>query len=218
MPIINVMESTASPVAAMLLKVQAIKLNIEKPFVWSSGWRSPIYCDNRLALSYPDIRHDIKQGIVNAIKQNFQSAEGVAGVATAGIPQGALVADALNLPFVYVRPKPKDHGMQNLIEGRIVKGQKVVVIEDLVSTGGSSLKAVQALREGGFEVLGMVSIFSYGFDTATKNFEAAKVPLVSLCDYSYLIQYALKEKQITEEQVISLKAWRVDPANWRKDG
>lgn len=202
----------------MLLKVQAIKLNIEKPFVWSSGWRSPIYCDNRLALSYPDIRHDIKQGIVNAIKQNFQSAEGVAGVATAGIPQGALVADALNLPFVYVRPKPKDHGMQNLIEGRIVKGQKVVVIEDLVSTGGSSLKAVQALREGGFEVLGMVSIFSYGFDTATKNFEAAKVPLVSLCDYSYLIQYALKEKQITEEQVISLKAWRVDPANWRKDG
>ena len=202
----------------MLLQAQAIKLSIDKPFTWSSGWKSPIYCDNRLALSYPTIRQAIKEGIANVIKQNFQSAEGVAGVATAGIPQGALVADALSLPFVYVRPKPKDHGMQNLIEGRIVKGQKVVVIEDLVSTGGSSLKAVQALREGGFEVVGMVSIFSYGFDTATKNFEEANVSLISLCDYSHLIQYALKEKQITEEQVVSLKAWRVDPANWRKDG
>jgi orotate phosphoribosyltransferase len=218
MPNIKIQESTASSVAAMLLKIQAIKLNIEKPFTWSSGWKSPIYCDNRLALSYPDIRQKIKLGIVDAIRQNFQLAEGVAGVATAGIPQGALVADELGLPFIYVRPKPKDHGMQNLIEGRVVKGQKVVVIEDLVSTGGSSLKAVEALRADGINVIGMVSIFSYGFDTATKNFEDANVPLVSLCDYSHLIEYALKEKQISEEQVESLKAWRIDPSNWKKYG
>jgi orotate phosphoribosyltransferase len=218
MPNIKIQESTASSVAAMLLKIQAIKLNIEKPFTWSSGWKSPIYCDNRLALSYPDIRQKIKLGIADAIRQNFQPAEGVAGVATAGIPQGALVADELGLPFIYVRPKPKDHGMQNLIEGRVVKGQKVVVIEDLVSTGGSSLKAVEALRADGINVIGMVSIFSYGFDTATKNFEDANVPPVSLCDYTHLIEYALKEKQISEEQVESLKAWRIDPSNWKKYG
>lgn len=216
MPIIKIQEETAGTVAAMLLQIQAIKLNTDKPFTWSSGWKSPIYCDNRLSLSYPQIRRSIRDGLVNAIKENFFTVECVAGVATAGIAQGALVADALNVPFVYVRPKPKDHGMENLIEGKIVKGQKVVVVEDLVSTGGSSLKAVQALREAGFEVLGMVSIFNYGFDIATRNFYEADTSLISLSDYNSLLKYALDQKYITEEQVISLKAWRVDPSNWRK--
>jgi orotate phosphoribosyltransferase len=142
--------------------------------------------------------------------------EAIAGVATAGIPQGALVAEAMNLPFLYVRAKPKDHGMENLIEGRILKGQKVVVIEDLVSTGGSSLKAVEALRKEGAQVLGMVSIFNYGFDLATRNFYEADVSLISLSDFSHLLTYALEQKYITESQLTSLKAWRVDPANWKK--
>src|SRR3982751_983493 len=146
MPILKAQEETAAPVAAMLLKIQAIKLNTSKPFTWSSGWKSPIYCDNRLSLSFPEIRSAIRDGLVQAIRENFFTAEGIAGVATAGIAQGALVADSLGVPFVYVRPKPKDHGMENLIEGKVVPGQKVVVVEDLVSTGGSSLKAAQALR------------------------------------------------------------------------
>jgi len=158
----------------------------------------------------------ICDGLANAIKENFGTAESVAGVATAGIAQGALVAESLNLPFLYVRPKPKDHGMENLIEGKITKGQRVVVIEDLISTGGSSLKAAQALKEAGFEVLGMVSIFNYGFEVAKQNFDAAGLPLISLSDYSFLLKYALEQKQISEEQLISLKAWWVDPANWKK--
>src|SRR3954464_13604662 len=217
MPIIKVQEESAGPIAEMLLKIEAIKLNTEKPFTWSSGWKSPIYCDNRLSLSYPAIRDSIKKGLLNAIRENFFTAEGIAGVATAGIAQGALVADALQLPFLYVRPKPKDHGMENLIEGKITKGQKVVVVEDLVSTGGSSLKSVQALRDAGFHVLGMVSIFNYGFDIATRNFYEANISLISLSDYSHMLTQALKEKYITEEQVASLKSWRVDPSNWRKD-
>jgi orotate phosphoribosyltransferase len=217
MPMIKVQEQTAGLVAEMLLKIQAIKLSTEKPFTWSSGWKSPIYCDNRLSLSYPEIRQSIKEGLVAAVKANFPAAEAIAGVATAGIAQGALVADALNLPFLYVRPKPKDHGMQNLIEGKITSGQKVVVVEDLVSTGGSSLKSVQALRESGFHVLGMISIFSYGFDVAAKNFEDADVPLVSLSDYSKLLSFALENKYISEQESISLKAWRVDPANWKRN-
>lgn len=216
MPIIKVQEETAGQIASMLLKIQAIKLETEKPFTWSSGWKSPIYCDNRLSLSYPEIRNTIKHALVQAIRENFFTTEAIAGVATAGIAQGALVADLMNLPFLYVRPKPKDHGMQNLIEGRIVKKQKVVVVEDLVSTGGSSLKATQALREAGFEVLGMVSIFNYGFDIATRNFYDANTSLISLCDYQNLLKYALAEQYISENQMISLKAWRVDPANWKK--
>ncbi|MBL7856832.1 MAG: orotate phosphoribosyltransferase [Cyclobacteriaceae bacterium] len=216
MPIIKVQEESASKVASMLLHIQAIKLNTEKPFIWSSGWKSPIYCDNRLSLSYPEIRNTIREGLVDAIRENFFTAESIAGVATAGIAQGALVADALNLPFLYVRPKPKDHGMENLIEGKVVKGQKVVVVEDLVSTGGSSLKATQALREAGFQVLGMVSIFNYGFDIASRNFYESDVSLISLSDYNHLLKFALEEKYITEDQVASLKAWRVDPSNWKK--
>jgi orotate phosphoribosyltransferase len=216
MPIIKVQAETAATIAELLLKIEAIKLNTQKPFTWSSGWKSPIYCDNRLSLSFPDARSAIRDSLVAVIKDNFHSVEGIAGVATAGIAQGALVADQLSLPFLYVRPKPKDHGMENLIEGKITKGQKIVVVEDLISTGGSSLKTVAALRDAGFQVLGMVSIFNYGFDIASKNFYEADVSLISLSDYSHLLTQAVKKKYIDEEQVTSLKAWRVDPANWRK--
>jgi len=216
MPIIKIQEEMAGKVAALLLQIQAIKLSTDKPFTWSSGWKSPIYCDNRLSLSYPEIRKIIRDGLVQAIRENFFTVESIAGVATAGIAQGVLVAEALYLPFLYVRPKPKEHGMENLIEGKVVKGQKVVVVEDLISTGESSLKATQALREAGFEVLGMVSIFNYGFDLATRNFYEANTSLISLSDYSSLLKYALDQSYITEDQVTSLKAWRVDPSNWRK--
>jgi orotate phosphoribosyltransferase len=211
---IKTQESTAGQVAEMLLQIHAIKLSPDKPFTWSSGWKSPIYCDNRLSLSYPAVRHQIKMGLSEAIRQNFPGVEGIAGVATAGIPQGALVADELQLPFVYVRPKPKDHGMENLIEGKVSKGQKVVVVEDLVSTGGSSLKSVRALQDAGFDVLGMVCIFHYGFAVAEQNFSDAGVKLISLSDYGNLLAFAEREKYISEKEVISLKAWRVDPENW----
>jgi orotate phosphoribosyltransferase len=216
MPIIKVQEETAGSIAEMLLKIQAIKLNTQKPFTWSSGWKSPIYCDNRLSLSYPEVRNAIRSGLTRAIRENFFTAESIAGVATAGIAHGALVANELDLPFLYVRPKPKEHGMENLIEGKIVKNQKVVVVEDLVSTGGSSLKAVEALRSAGFKVLGMVSVFNYGFDIATRNFYEADVSLISLSDYGHLLSQALMEKYIAEEELISLKAWRVDPSHWKR--
>ena len=215
MPIIKVEGKTADKVATMLLQIEAIKLNTQKPYTWASGWKSPIYCDNRLSLSYPEIRNAIKAGLVHAIKENYAAVEAIAGVATAGIAQGALVADAMNLPFAYVRPKPKDHGMENLIEGRITKGQKVVVIEDLISTGGSSLKAVQALRDAGADVLGMVSIFTYGFDIAMNNFYQENVSLVSLSDDNYLLSSALDQKYITEAELALLKAWRYDPSKWK---
>ncbi|MCU0356736.1 MAG: orotate phosphoribosyltransferase [Cyclobacteriaceae bacterium] len=214
MSAITIHSNSANRIAALLLKINAIKLNISKPFTWASGWKSPIYCDNRLSLSYPAIRADIKQDLAEAIKSYFPDAEVIAGVATAGIPQGALVADALNLPFAYVRPKPKDHGLENLIEGRIESAQKVVVIEDLISTGGSSLKAVQALRDRGANVLGMVAIFTYGFDVSEKNFKKDNVRLVCLSDYQHLLDIAVKEHYISEQNLISLKAWRTDPASW----
>lgn len=211
---IKIQESTAQKVAELLLQIQAIKLSPKKPFTWASGWKSPIYCDNRLSLSYPEIRNEIKLGLVTAIQENFPTTKAIAGVATAGIAQGALVADVLNLPFSYVRPKPKDHGMTNLIEGRIEKGEPVVVVEDLISTGGSSLKAVQALRDAGAEVLGMVSIFTYGLDVASANFDSEKVKLVSLSDYNHLLKSAKAQHVVTEQDLISLKAWRYDPENW----
>jgi orotate phosphoribosyltransferase len=216
MPIIKIQEDTAPAVARMLLQIEAIKLNLKKPFIWSSGWKSPIYCDNRLSLSYPQIRETIKDGLVKSIRENFFSAEAIVGVATAGIPQGVLVAQELELPFLYVRPKPKEHGMENLIEGRIVRKQKVVLVEDLVSTGGSSLKAVQALRDADIQVIGMVSVFSYGFDIARKNFYDANVSLVSLSDYSHLLHVAAEQNYVDADQLISLKAWSIDPANWNK--
>ena len=211
----TIVNETAHPIAEALLKIGAIKLNTEKPFTWSSGWKSPIYCDNRLSLSFPDVRSLVKGSLADAIKTYFPNAEGIAGVATAGIPQGALVADSLGLPFVYVRPKPKDHGMENLIEGKVMKGQRVVVIEDLVSTGGSSLKAAEALRDAGFVVEGMLSVFTYGFDVATENFKKANIKLICLSDYSHLIEFALKNNQISAEQLTLLQSWRLDPANWK---
>ena len=213
---IQLKESTASSVAAKLLEIQAIKLTTESPFTWSSGWKSPIYCDNRLSLSYPFIRTYIKEKLAEAVKENFQEAACIAGVATAGVPQGALVADVLNLPYIYVRPKPKDHGMGNLIEGKIERGQKVVLVEDLISTGGSSLKAAQALQEAGFIVLGMVAIFTYGFEIASKNFERANIPLVCLSDFNSLLTEAIAKKYITEDHLSYLQSWRMSPDTWGK--
>ncbi|UJP67072.1 orotate phosphoribosyltransferase [Mongoliitalea daihaiensis] len=204
----------AAEIASKLLEIEAIRLQPEKPFTWASGWKSPIYCDNRLSLSFPEIRSLIKNHLCTIIKEKFPSTESIAGVATAGIPQGALIAEELNLPFLYVRSKPKGHGMENMIEGKVTPGQKVVVIEDLVSTGGSSLKAVQDLRNAGFEVLGMLAIFTYGFELAKSNFQEAKVPLVCLSDYSSMLPQALANDYINDETLASLVEWRKDPASW----
>lgn len=202
-------------VALSLLEIEAIKINLEQPFKWASGWNSPIYCDNRLALSFPEIRSNIKQALSSVIKQEFEDAEAIAGVATAGIPQGSLVADNLSLPFIYVRSKPKGHGLTNQIEGKIIEGQKVVVVEDLVSTGGSSIKAVDALRSAGINVLGMISIFTYGFEEAYENMRKADIPYFSLSDYNALIEVGLNTKYINQEDEERLKAWRNDPASWK---
>ncbi|MBL7875257.1 MAG: orotate phosphoribosyltransferase [Cyclobacteriaceae bacterium] len=215
MSTIKIYGDTAGPIAARLLQIGAIKLNYKQPFTWSSGWKSPIYCDNRLALSYPEIRTYIKENLAQAIRHNFPEVECIAGVATAGIPQGAMVADFMGLPFVYVRPKPKEHGMGNLIEGKIEKGKKVVLIEDLISTGGSSLKAAQAMKEAGCNVIGMVAIFTYGFETATKNFSEAGVPLVCLSDFNHMLEEAIEQKYLDRDQLVYVKSWRLDPANWK---
>lgn len=212
---VMIMGSTAGSVASKLMEIGAIKLSHEKPFTWSSGWKSPIYCDNRLSLSYPHIRSYIKRCLVEAIREHFPDAQAIAGVATAGIPQGALVAEAMELPFLYVRPKPKDHGLENLIEGKLEKGQRVVLVEDLISTGGSSLKAAAALRDGGANVRGMVAIFTYGFEAAVKNFETEGIDLVCLSDFQHLLQEALRNKFIDSSQLTHIKAWRLDPANWK---
>ena len=206
--------SVAEQVAASLLEIGAIRLSPSKPFKWASGWLSPIYCDNRLSLSFPVSRTLIKNALVDLIKEKFVGVEAIAGVATAGIPQGALIAEVLNLPFIYVRPKPKDHGMENLIEGKVTKGQKVVVIEDLISTGGSSLKAVEALRDSGFEILGMAAIFTYGFELAAKNFESSNVQLYTLSNYEALVKLAAEKGYIKEEEMKSLSNWRVEPDVW----
>ena len=206
---------TAEKVASYLLEIEAVKLNTIKPFQWASGWKSPIYCDNRLTLSYPEIRSYIKNSLSSLIKNQFPGVEAIAGVATAGIPQGVLIADKLKLPFIYVRPKAKDHGLANQIEGKIKKGMKTVIAEDLVSTGGSSLMVVEVLRNSKVNVLGMVSIFTYGFKLANENFTAKKVKLFSLCDYAQLIEVARAKDYINEEQLTELKSWRVDPANWK---
>lgn len=212
---IQIVEKTAGPVAAQLLEIGAIRLYQDKPFTWSSGWKSPIYCDNRLSLSFPELRTYIKNSLAEVIRTRFPKAEVIAGVATAGIPQGALVADVLGLPFAYVRPKPKDHGMENLIEGRIEAGQSVVLVEDLISTGGSSLKAAVALCEAGARVAGMVAIFTYGFDTAAANFEKDNTELICLSDFNHLLPEALRKNLITNDQLAHIKAWRSDPANWK---
>ncbi len=215
MSLLKIEEATAQDVAGKLLEIGAIKLNYKTPFTWSSGWKSPIYCDNRLALSYPEIRKYIKEALASAVRKSYPHVECIAGVATAGIPQGALVADLLNLPFVYVRPKPKEHGMGNLIEGKIEKGKKVVLVEDLISTGGSSLKAAQAMSEAGFNVIGMVAIFTYGFELAEKNFTEAKIPLICLSDFNYLLKEAVEKKYLDADQLNHVKSWRLDPGNWK---
>lgn len=209
-------KSVANQVAAHLLEIEAIKLSIKKPFTWASGWKSPIYCDNRLSLSYPAIRTYIKDQLAESIKNAFPKVEAIAGVATAGIPQGALVAETLGLPFIYIRSKPKGHGMTNMIEGKVVKNQKTVLVEDLISTGGSSLKAADALKEAKVKVLGMAAIFTYGFDVSRTNFKEAKVDVITLSNYAAMLEEAVDLKYISEKDIISLKAWRVDPAKWNK--
>lgn len=215
MSTLSIIPSSAGPVAAKLLEIGAIKLNYKEPFTWASGWKSPIYCDNRLALSYPAIRTFIKEALATAIQKHYPTVACIAGVATAGVPQGALVAEHLGLPFIYVRPKPKEHGMGNLIEGKVVKGQHVVLVEDLISTGGSSLKAAQAVEEAGMKAIGMAAIFTYGFETAEKNFKDQKMPLICLSDFSHLLEEAIKMKYLDENQLIHVKSWRLDPANWK---
>lgn len=207
---------SAHRVAELLLEAKAIKLSPEKPFQWSSGWLSPIYCDNRVALSYSDTRTYIKKMLAELIRKEYPNVEVVVGVATGGIAQGALVADILELPFAYVRPEPKKHGMGNQIEGRIEPGQSVIIVEDLISTGGSSLKVVDVLRAAGIEVAGMVAIFTYGFEIAQKNFEEKGVRLDVISNYNALIEAALEHDYISSEQVESLSAWRQGPAVWGK--
>ncbi len=202
-------------VAGLLLKSKAVILEPAKPFTWASGWQSPIYCDNRVTLSFPEVRNFIKEAFRTSIQSHYEAPDLIAGVATGAIAQGALVADSMNLPFVYVRPSAKGHGRQNLIEGRLSPGQKVVVVEDLISTGGSSLKAVEALREAGAEVLGMVAIFSYGFELAADNFRKAGVILHTLTNYHILVESALESGAIQQDQVEMLKQWREDPAQWK---
>lgn len=208
------MNTLESIFAAKLLNVKAIKLQPTNPFTWASGWKSPFYCDNRKTLSFPDLRTFVKVELTRTILENFPEAEAVAGVATGAIAQGALVADALGLPFAYVRSKAKDHGMANLIEGELQPGTKVVVVEDLISTGGSSLKAVEALRAAGYEVVGMVASYTYGFPVAEQAFADADVKLITLTNYEAVVAEALRTSYIADDQVPMLHEWRKDPAHW----
>lgn len=211
------MKSVETAFAEQLLEVKAIKLQPSNPFTWASGWKSPFYCDNRKTLSYPALRTFVKENLAKMIKENFPEANAVAGVATGAIAQGALVSDELGLPFCYVRSKAKDHGMGNLIEGTLPEGSKVIVVEDLISTGGSSLKAVEALRAAGFEIVGMVAAYTYGFPIAKEAFEAANVKLLTLTNYQAVVSVATETGYITANQKPTLDEWRKDPANWRND-
>lgn len=208
------MDKVEHILATKLLSISAIQLQPDNPFTWASGWNSPIYTDNRKTLSYPDIRSFIKIELSRMILENFGEVQAIAGVATGAIAQGALVADDLNLPYAYVRSAPKDHGLENLIEGNLKPGQKVVIIEDLVSTGSSSLKAVQAVRDAGCEVVGMVAIFTYGFPVADEAFKQANVKLVTLSNYNAMLEAALEINYIKQEDIEALEKWRKDPANW----
>ncbi len=208
------MEQLKREFAAHLLRIKAVKLQPQEPFTWASGWRSPIYCDNRKVNAYPDVRSFVKRHLASLILTHFPEAEAVAGVATGAISQGALVADLLGLPFAYVRPKPKDHGMGNQIEGELQQGARVVVVEDLISTGGSSLKAVEALRQAGVEVMGMVASHTYGFPVAEEAFREAGVTLHTLTDYDHIIAEAVDTGYVSPADLEMLAAWRKDPAAW----
>lgn len=207
-------EDISKKIASLLLEVKAVKLSPDQPFTWASGWKSPIYCDNRITLAFPEARTYITNQLADIIRTRYHQAELIAGVATAGIPQAALVAEKLNLPMAYVRAKPKSHGMTNLIEGKVEKGQRVVVIEDLISTGGSSIKAVEGLREAGADVLGLVAIFTYGFEVASHSFKEANVPYATLGRYHELIQIAVEQDYVKPEQLDKLNSWREDPSVW----
>ena len=212
------MNTLETQIAEKLLSIKAVKLQPNQPFTWASGWLSPIYCDNRKTLSHPELRKTIKKELAQLVKEKYPNVEVIAGVATGAIAQGAMVADELNLPFVYVRSSPKDHGLENLVEGDLQEGQKVVVIEDLISTGKSSLKAVDALRNCGADVLGMVANFSYLFAKASESFAEKNVELTTLSNYDAVLQAALKINYISEENLQTLAAWRKDPANWNPVG
>ncbi len=210
------MNTISKAFARKLLEVGAVKLQPNNPFTWASGWKSPIYTDNRRVLSYPELRTMVKLALTNMVLESFPEAEAVAGVATGAIAQGALVADELNLPYVYVRPKPKDHGMGNQIEGELRAGSRVVVVEDLISTGGSSLKAVDALRRAGFDVVGMVASYTYGFPVAEEAFRAADVKLLTISDYEHVVAEAIATGFISSDDEALLRQWRQNPSEWGK--
>jgi orotate phosphoribosyltransferase len=212
------MEKISEVIAKQLLQIKAIKLQPANPFVWASGWNSPIYCDNRKALSYPEVRDYIKKEFARIASAQYADADVVAGVATGAIAQGALVADLLGKPFVYVRSAPKGHGLENLIEGHYKPGQKVLVIEDLISTGGSSLKAVEALRNAGCEVVGMLAVFTYGFPVADEAFAQAGVELTTLTNYQELIKVAVADGYVTQQDIATLQEWRKNPSQWGAAG
>lgn len=207
-------ENTARKMAALLLQIKAVKLSLYEPFLWSSGWKSPIYCDNRLSLSFPEIRTFIKESIAEIVREKFPGTELIAGVATAGIAHGALAADFLATPFCYVRSSAKGHGLGNKIEGLALPGQKVVVAEDLISTGGSSLRAVEALREAGCEVIGLVAIFTYGFPVAAQRFEEANCPFYTLTDYETLLNESVSQGTVNTSELHRLQQWRLSPSTW----
>jgi len=209
-------KDTAKKTAELLLKVKAIKLNPSDPFQWASGWKSPIYCDNRVTLSYPPVRIFLKEEIAKIVEKEYGKPDVIAGVATGAIAIGILVAQELGVPFVYVRPEPKKHGRKNQIEGYLERGQNVVVVEDLISTGNSSLNAVAALKEVGAVVKGMVAIFSYGFDIATENFKDKNINLITLSNYKNLLEQALESNYISEKELITLHEWRRDPSTWKQ--
>lgn len=209
-------KETATKTAELLLQINAIKLQPQNPFTWASGWKSPIYCDNRITLSYPHIRNFLREHLADQIEELYGKPDVIAGVATGAIGIGMLVADYLNLPFIYVRPEPKKHGRQNQIEGVLEDNQTVVVVEDLISTGKSSLNAVTALRENNAVVKGMLALFTYGFEAAEQNFKVADVQLHTLSDYQHLLQQAETSKYITKKEINTLEQWRTDPANWKQ--
>jgi len=208
--------STQKHFAEKLLQIKALQINTQKPFVWASGWNSPVYCDNRKTLSYPHVRDFVKSEVANMIVEQFPDADAIAGVATAGIAHGVMAADLLKLPFLYVRSKPKEHGMGNQIEGVLEAGQKVVVVEDLISTGKSSLEVAEVLRAHGATVIGMVGLFTYGFPEAAAAFEKANVPLFTISNYSALMEVAEDQKIISTEEKAHLETWRLSPSTWNK--